>query len=454
MAVENGKEPARRRLGSWKEIAAFLGRNERTVKRWEESRGLPVRRIPGAGRSSIFAYTDEIEAWMRTGGPADAQPAGPSPDSKETETLERRPWLRVATVGGLAGAAILVASIIFFNFGARPLFGIRRQDAQSADPAAAEYYRSGLHAWQTRSPAGLARAITDFNRAVAIDPHFAAAYAGLGDAYNLEAEFTTIPPKDAYPRAADAANRAIAIDPSLASAHAALAFADFYWFRDATAAEREFRRALVLNPTSSNAHHWYATFLMSMGRLNAALAQIEKAESLDSESSAIPADKALILFLMGRDSLAVKMLTQLEDEQPDFSSPHYYLATIWRDENRDKDYLRELKLGASARRDAVDAAVADAGARGLAGAGHTGMLRAILEVQRDFYRAGKGTAYALAVTSAKLGDTGDAITYLSVSVARHETDNVALAVDRPFAALRQDSRFTALLARAGQSAAG
>jgi hypothetical protein len=53
------------RLNSWKEIAAFVGRDERTVKRWEESRGIPVRRLPGAGRASVFAYTGEVEAWLR-----------------------------------------------------------------------------------------------------------------------------------------------------------------------------------------------------------------------------------------------------------------------------------------------------------------------------------------------------------------------------------------------------
>jgi hypothetical protein len=145
----------------------------------------------------------------------------------------------------------------------------------------------------------------------------------------------------------------------------------------------------------------------------------------------------------------VKLLTQLEEEQPDFASPHRYPATIWLDENNDQSYLRELKLGAQSRRDSTDTALAEAGAAGLASAGHNGMLRAILAAQRNLFHAGRESAYALAITSAKLGDTEQAIGWLSASVARREAENIALAIDPPFAGLGSNRRFGALLARAG-----
>jgi tetratricopeptide (TPR) repeat protein len=449
MTAQRHKASAQRRLTSWKEIAAFLGRDERTAKRWEASRGLPVRRMPGAGHSSVFAYTDEIEAWMR-GGALPEPPADTILDTSNPDTQDQRRWVIPAL--GVLLAGIIIAIVGLFALGRNLFLPTSPKIALSADPVATEFYRSGLHAWQTRTPAGLVRAIAEFKRAVDRDPRYAAAYVGLADAYSVEPEFMAIPPQDAYPRAEAAARRAIALDPSLASAHATLAFVDFYWSRNPTAADTEFRRALALDPGSAIVHHWYATFLMSMGRFDASLVQIDRAETLDSESSAIPADKGLILFLMGRDDLAVKLLTQLEDEQPDFASPHQYLATIWRDEGKDKDYLREMKLGALARHDPIDAIISDAGVKGLASAGHIGMLRSILNIQRDYYRAGKVTAYALAVTSIKLGNTDDAITYLSTSIARHETENIALAVDKPFAALRRDRRCAALMARAGLNA--
>jgi hypothetical protein len=90
------------------------------------------------------------------------------------------------------------------------------------DALAAGLYRSGLHAWQTRSPSGLARAEKDFSEAIKRDPHYAEAYAGLAGVYDLEGEFTTVQPDRAYPAAAAAARHAIALDSRLADAHAAL----------------------------------------------------------------------------------------------------------------------------------------------------------------------------------------------------------------------------------------
>lgn len=449
MSAESGKLSTKRRLTSWKEIAAFLGRDERTVKRWEISRGLPVRRVPGTGRASVFAYADEIELWMRAGpGPLSAMPLAESLAGADHRSPQ---WSALAGILALAGTGIVVAAIVFAVRSAGRFPSNAPQGSFPANQVAAESFRSGLHAWQTRTPAGIARAIVEFNRAIANDPKYAPAYAGLAETYNLQAEFSAVSPQTAYPRAADAAKRAIALDPSLASAHAALAFVDFYWSRHPRAAEREFRRALALQPENATAHHWYATFLMTTGRFGEALVEIRKAEALDSESSAIPADKALILFHAGQIDRAVKLLTQLEDERPDFGSVHRYLAVVWLAENRDADYLRELKLAAQARGDTTDATLAEAGATGLSGGGHNGMFRAMLDVQRDFYRNGKESAYALAITCAKLGNIRDAFSWLSASVARHEPDNIALAIDPPFQGLHGDARFALLLAGAGLS---
>jgi len=448
MVAQNGTISSGRRLSSWKEIAVFVGRDERTVKRWEGTRGLPVRRVPGAGHASVFAYADEIEAWLR--GRASQEPANSVPDA-ETQA-SKIPASQLAKKRIASGALVLFAIAIVVAAAAY-LVQLKRpakplQD-RAPDPAAAEFYRAGLHEWQTRTPSGLARAVADFNRAIERDPRYASAYAGLADAYNLQGEFTTVPADQGFPKAAAAAERAIALDPSLATAHAALAFADFYWYRDVTAAQREFRRALALDPGSAVAHHWYATFLMTIGESDAALAEIDRAQNLDSESTAIPADKALILFHAGKNGEAVRLLTQLEDEQPDFASTHRYLATIRLAEGADAAYLRELRLMAQSRHDARGVELAEAGAKGLTSGGHVGMLRAMLGVQRTLYASGKESAYALAMTYAGLGDVQGEMDYLAISVARRDADNIAIKIDPPFAALRNDRRFAALLAKAG-----
>jgi tetratricopeptide (TPR) repeat protein len=439
-----GKEGAvflRHRLSSWKEIASFLDRDERTVKRWESDRGLPVHRVPGAGRAAVFAYADEIEAWLR-GEPG-------TPDASETPEASpnRRRWPRaVAGLVLLAGAA-LAAGVVSY--------AIWKQTSRSAiplhtrDAVAVELYRSGLHEWQTRTPSGLHRAIADFRHAIARDPGFAESWVGLADAYNLEGEFSGAPQDRDYSSASTAARQAIALDPSLAGGHAAFAFAEFYGVRDVAVAQREFLRAVTLDPKSAVAHHWYATFLMTMGNFGGALSQIEAAESLDPESTAIPADKGFILFHAGRTAEAIRLLRQLEEDNPEFVSPHGYLATIAFNSNDDENFVRELRNVALTLHDKSGVAVADAAAQGLAKAGHTGMLRSLYGVRQQLFAKNGATAFDIAATCAKLGDEGCAKAYLAISVARREPQSIALLIDPPFARFHKAAWFPALLEKAG-----
>ena len=447
MVAESAKYPSERRLNSWKEIAAFVGRDERTVKRWERTRGLPVRRLPGTGHVYVFAYVNEINAWLN------GRQSSPQfrPATVETPRLQSdAPRKHIPQMVAGSVAILLVAAAAIFamrgdaNIGRSPA----RDTSVNKDnpsPVAAELYRAGLHEWQSRTPSSLASAISDFNQAIKIDPHYAEAYAGLANAYSLEGEFTSIPSDRLYPKSAAAARRAIALDPSLAGAHAALAFTDFYWLRDVAAARHEFKRALALDPRSATAHHWYATFLMTIGDSRDALIEIDRAEDLDSESSAIPADKGVILFHSGNKAQAVKLLTQLEEDQPGFAAPHRYLAMIWLASGNDAAYLRELRLSALTRNDKGDMALAAAGATGLAHGGHLGMLHAMLAAQRALYAAGKESAFRLAATFAALHDTDDALTCIATSIKRHEPGSIALKVDPPFDSLRSNPRYVALI---------
>lgn len=432
----------RHRLSSWKEIASFLDRDERTVKRWESDRGLPVHRVPGAGRAAVFAYADEIESWLR--GEPGTSDASEIPAASAT----RRRWPRAARAGlVLLAAAALAAGVVSYavwNERSRSTVQLHTRDA-----VAVELYRSGLHEWQTRTPSGLHRAIADFRHAIARDPGFAEAWVGLADAYNLEGEFSGAPQDRDYSSAITAARQAIALDPSLAGGHAAFAFAEFYGVRDVAVAQREFRRAVTLDPTSAVAHHWYATFLMTMGDSGAALSEIQAAENLDPESTAIPADKGFILFHAGRTAEAIRLLRQLEEDNPEFASPHGYLATIAFNTNDDESFVRELRNVALTLQDKSGLAVADAAAQGLAKGGHTGMLRSLYGVRQQLFAKNGATAFDIAATCAKLGDEACSKAYLEVSVARREPQSIALLIDPPFARFHKAPWFPALLEKAG-----
>jgi tetratricopeptide (TPR) repeat protein len=452
METEVGGTPVGRRLNTWKEIATFFGRDERTVKRWEVSRKLPVHRIPNRARSIVFAYESELADWLRSGGTIDADMPDADPVAAEAETvplIPRRNWTTpaiTATMGVLC-AVVLTASAF--------LIGSSRSDERNGQSApmpyarnaqAESFYKAGLYEWQTRTPAGLTHAVDDFTQATVHDPNFAPAYVGLADCFDVLREYTTMPAGVAYPRAIAAAKRAIALDPSLGSAHAALAFAEFYWLRDKPAGFREFRRAIALSPRDAMAHHWYANALAQTGAYADAIAQIEQAEALDSESSAIRADKAFDLVLAGRSGEAFALLQRLEQSEPSFYSAHIYLAYMDLQRGDDAGYLNELTISAKLRRDDGNAAVAAAGAAGLAKGGHMGMLNSILDEQKSLYAQGKSTAYAIAASYAALNDADDTVAWLRRSFERHEADNVGFAADPAFAQLR--ARFGDLLPQA------
>jgi tetratricopeptide (TPR) repeat protein len=209
---------------------------------------------------------------------------------------------------------------------------------------AEDLYLQGRYYWNKRTPADLNKAVDYFTQAIIRDPNYAKAYVGLADCYNLLRECTAMPPEEAYPRALAAAKKAIELDPSSAEAHNSLAFGSFYWLWDAATAEREFRRALELDPNYVLAHHWYATFLHALGRSDEALREINRAQELDPSSTTVLADKGvLLLYGAGHKEEAVALLKQLEDTEPSFLSPHRYLSTIYLINGKYVEYLAEAK---------------------------------------------------------------------------------------------------------------
>jgi Tfp pilus assembly protein PilF len=441
MTAENGEKPSSRRLDTWKEIATYFGRDERTVRRWEAGRGLPVHRVPGGAGGTVYAFEAELAAWLR-GHPE----TGENAKAASAPSIEAKP--RIGLYSWLAAAGLAAVALAF---GLAQVLSPREAPhrAASHDPQAVAFYRSGLYEWQTRTPVGLEHAVADFKQAIAHDPRYAEAYAGLADCYNLLREYTTMPPGEAYPQAKAAAERAIALDPAIAEAHAALAFDDFYWSRDVRAANREFLRALALDPRNAAAHHWYATFLMTIRQFPRAVSEIEKAQALDSASTAILADKGLMLFYDGRSEEAVALLAQLEQAEPAFLSTHQYLAAIYGARGDDRGFLREITAAAAARHSDEARRIADAGVSGFAAGGRQAMFKSMLVVDRDLYAQGKISAYALALAYADVNDEADTIAYLKLSLARHETDNVALAVEHRLEGLRGRSEFRPLLSMAG-----
>jgi tetratricopeptide (TPR) repeat protein len=456
---------AENRLDSWKEIASFLGRGERTVKRWETERGLPVHRVPGRGRSAVFAYTHELADWLKgsqeldsgsTAAAAGDEHAPPgkveaatlTPDSSiqisapaqsvnRAKTQPRFPMIVVV----LATIAIVVTTLVSIRHFKRPAAHASRG---SSNQEAQDLYLKGRYFWNRRTPEDLNTAVGYFTQAIVKDPSNAQAYVGLADSYNLLREFGAMSPAEAYPRALAAAQRAVELDDASAEAHNSLAFVTFWWSWQGVTAEREFKRALQLDPNFVRGHHWYATYLLASHRVPEALDQIEQAQRLEPSSTAILADKGYILWSLGRRNDALTLLQQLESTDSSISSIHNYLGIIaW----SQKDYPRaitEWRKSAELRHDQTELAIADARAKGFATGGLHGLLQAQLPLQKENVDHGSGSAYDLASTYAALGNRKEALAYLQLSFDRRESG--MLTGDPPIMELRGDPAYQKLRA--------
>ena len=461
---------AAHRLDSWKEIAAFFGRAERTVKRWETERGLPVHRVPGSGRSAVFAYSHELADWLK-GSHQDLdserepeipsqQPAELGPISVQAEPMavELEPKMASVVTGRAVPSRRSIAGLVFLllaaglgavfalSHGALPFPSLTRR--HKANTEAQDLYLKGRYFWNRRTPDDLTRAIDYFTQAIVKDPSDAQAYVGLADCYNLLREFGAMSPSEAYPRALAAAQRAVELDETSAEAHNSLAFPTFWWSWRAATAEREFKRALQLNPNFVRGHHWYATYLLASHRHVEALAEIDQAQRLDPSSTAILADKAYILWCAGRHDEALALLKQLEASDPSLSSTHNYLGKIYWEQQKYEKAITEWKTVAGLRHDENGFAIAEARATGYAAGGMRGLLERQLPLQKQLADAGSGSAYEVAATYAALDNKSEAVAYLQLAFDRHEAG--LLTDDPELSSLRGEAEYQKLMAQLAQ----
>lgn len=204
-----------------------------------------------------------------------------------------------------------------------------RPSPPPVDPVAYELYLKGRYAWNRRTEEGLHRAIEFFRQAIERDPDYAPAHAGLGDAYLiLAAGYARVPPNELYARAKAAVQRGLELDPTLAEAHASLGFIRGLYDWEWTDAEREFQRAIELNPSYATAYQWYALLLGGLGRVDEAIARLHEAESLDPLSPAIGTDVGRVLYYERRHDEALDELRKTLALDPTFARAHGVLAAV------------------------------------------------------------------------------------------------------------------------------
>ncbi|HYC91203.1 MAG TPA: winged helix-turn-helix domain-containing protein [Thermoanaerobaculia bacterium] len=168
--------------------------------------------------------------------------------------------------------------------------------AYTANAEAYEQYLLGLQLWHSRGREDLPRSVEHFNRAIALDPNFAAAWSGLANAYGVMSGAGMIPPEEGAVKVLSSARKALALDPENAEAYTSIATTSFRSLWDFESAERDYRRSLALNPNYATGHQWYSDYLRAMGRTEEARREVDTALRLDPLSPATNSAKCYSLI--------------------------------------------------------------------------------------------------------------------------------------------------------------
>jgi DNA-binding winged helix-turn-helix (wHTH) protein/TolB-like protein/Flp pilus assembly protein TadD len=308
-----------------------------------------------------------------------------------------------------------------------------------------EAYMRGHFFMDKRTEESLRKGLGYYREAVSIDPWYAQAYSGIADSYALLGLYTGLPPTQAFPEARAAAVKALGMDRELSDAHTTLGFVDFYYEWDGDAADREFKRALIDNPSDAIAHSWSGENLAAMGRYTEALLEARLARDADPLSPAISTNAGYVFYLAGQTSEAIRSFRNAIEIDPNFPRAHYRLGTAYLRNSMYEEALSEYQK-------AVELSRGDP--YYMAGLGQAyaaaGKLRDARRVLTDLIQESAAKyvpPYAVAQVYSSLGDKDQAFVWLDRAFEDRSTSMAYIRVDPSLGNLRTDPRFSALTQR-------
>jgi serine/threonine-protein kinase len=314
--------------------------------------------------------------------------------------------------------------------------------SHNPDPTAQRLYIRGRYLMDTQTEEGLRQSIDCFRRAVELDSQFAAAYAGLADAYNVLSQYGYMPPREGMEEARRAAQRAIQIEPRSAEGHVSLAAIleayDWNWRE----AEREYRRALQLNPWLPNAHLWYGMFLRDQGRLSEALPELQKAAQLDPFSLLTNLNLAHAYMQTGDYTAAAEQAQHASDRSPQSVSASVILANAYKAQSRSAEAEEALERALEASGDNPHALSVVACA--FAKHGKTDETRRLQQRLEELARQRYVSPFDRATVSLTLGDDQQAVTLFEEAYRQRSSGLIFLRHSR-FSKLRNMPQFNLLM---------
>jgi TolB-like protein/Tfp pilus assembly protein PilF len=318
-------------------------------------------------------------------------------------------------------------------------------------PEAYEAFLKGRFEAAKRTPEGITSSAEYFKDAIAKDPTYAAAYAGLADSLLNLSTYEIRPPAEVIPQAKAAAMQALQLDEHLAEAHTSLAAIRFYHL-EWDGVESEFQRAIALNPGYAPAMHWYALFLAAQGRREESITEIKLAREIDPRSLIINANVGWCYYLAGEPDRAIEEEKNTLRLDPSFAVAHGYLGQGYLEKKQFAEAISEFRTfvslspGNASRRAELAHAYALAGKKAEAD-----------EIRREFERL-RGqkyiSAYDWAMLYAGFRDKPQTLSWLEKAFADRNGRMANLAVHPQFAFLQREPAFEDLLRRMGMPAPG
>ncbi len=305
----------------------------------------------------------------------------------------------------------------------------------------------GRFYWNKRTAKDLQKSVEYYEKAVALDPNFALAYAGLADSYVLFSGYAVGTPQESFPKAKQAAQTAIRLDDSLAEAHTSLSYVLFNYDWDFEASEKEIRRAIELNPNYSTAFHWYGNAnLLALGKLDESIESVRRAHELDPLSLIINADLATAYLYAGQYEKAVEQYKKTIELDENFAYAHSYLGRTYmmmrEYESAAKEYEKAFALSRDPR-------VIMLFACNYSKMGKPDEALKKIEELKIISQEKYVSPYYFALAYTSLGDKNKAFEWLEKAFAAREGRMTLIKADPLLDNLHSDARFKDLLKRVG-----
>jgi len=421
------------RLESWKEIAAYLNRSVRTVRRWEEKESLPVHRQQHDKRGSVYGYRWELDEWRESrrqlmdGDPAENPPATP--------VYKGRVWWV------LASAVLIAAS-------AGSYWMLRRTQPGNAEytpsPEADRAY-ARAHFGGNAGRAQVQAGIKNYQEAIRLDPRFARAWGGLATAHIALTWFGDVPARETMAQAKLEAQKALSLDSRMASGWRVLANVAHFLDWDQVSAEQQFRKALEINPRDAVAASWFAEFLIDMRRNDEALTYAQRAQDITPRWLEPVTVAGNIHAFSGNPDLAISEYQRALEIEPNYGLANHFLGRAYLAKGQTTKAIQQLRRS-NELLGAVPFSMGDLG-YALASGGLRAEAERMVSEMNHKRQAGYYPAFAIAEVELGLGDREAALDWLEHAAEERNLGYYLPYADPIYEPLRTNPRFLALVGR-------